>query len=165
MWGVNDKMKKLAYRLFICFITGLLGGILIGCTVMSTLVSYRIDRYHEEIMFLKTVIADNDVKLKKLEESFDNVNKKKFLVSDIEVHLIYADGEENSFDKMELTNYIKDKYKDLLWKEVRCIDTDLAVGLIDNDVLVIEGKSYELRVSRVLISDVFKIWVTVKNNQ
>ncbi|NLP14318.1 MAG: hypothetical protein GX383_07615 [Clostridium sp.] len=158
-------MKKIAHRFFICFITGLIGGILIGCTMMSALVSYRIDQYHEEIMYLKTVIEDSDIKYKKLKESFDNVNKKKFLVSDIEVHLMYVDGEENNFDKMELIKYIKDKYKDLLWKEVRGIDTDLVVGLIDDDILMIEDKSYELGVSRVLISDVFKIWVTVKRNQ
>jgi len=157
-------MKKLSYKLFICFITGLLGGILIGCTMMSALVSYRIDLYHEEIMYLKNVIADNDVKYKKLKESFDNVNKKKFLVSDIEAHLIYMDDEESNFDKLELEKYIKDKYKDLLWKEVRSVDMDLVVGLLDDDIFIIEGKSFKLKVSRVLISDVFKIWVTVKKN-
>lgn len=162
MRGVNDKMRKIAYRLFICFITGLLGGILIGSTLISALVSYRIDYYHEKIIFLKAIIEENNVKYKKLKESFESMNKKKFLVSDIEVYLIYKDDEENNFDKMELIKYIKDKYKDLLWKEVKGIDMDLVVKLVDEDIYILEDRNYKLGVSRVLISDVFKIWVTAR---
>lgn len=162
MRGVNDEMRKISFRFFICFITGIIGGILTGCTLMSALVSYRIDNYHEEIILLKTYIEENDAKYSKLKESFDSVNKKKFLVSDIEVFMIYKDDEEDDFDKMQLIKYIKDRYKDLLWKEVKGIDMDLVVKLVDEDVYRIENKNYKLGVDRVLISDVFKIWVTVK---
>jgi len=71
-------MRKIAYKFFVCFVTGLIGGILLGCTLMSTLVSYRIDKYHEEIMLLKTRIEESDAKYNKLKESFDSMNKKKF---------------------------------------------------------------------------------------
>jgi len=33
---------------------------------------------------------------------------------------------------------------------------------VDEDIYRIENKNYRLGVNRVLISDVFKIWVTVK---
>jgi len=39
---------------------------------------------------------------------------------------------------------------------------DLVVKLVDEDIYRIENKNYRLGVNRVLISDVFKIWVTVK---
>ncbi len=162
MRGDNVQMRRIAYRFLICFITGLIGGILMGCTLMSTLISYRIDKYHEEIIKLKTHIDENDAKYNKLKESFDSMNKKKFLVSDIEVFLICKDNEEDDFDKMQLEKYIKDRYQDLLWKEVKNIDMDLVVKLVDEDVYRIENKDYKLGVNRVLISDVFKIWVTVK---
>ncbi len=129
---------------------------------MSTLVSYRIDKYHEEIMLLKTRIEESEAKYNKLKESFDSMNKKKFLVSDIEVFLIFKDKEEDDFDKMQLEKYIKDRYQDLLWKEVKNIDMDLVVKLVDEDIYRIENKNYKLGVNKVLISDVFKIWVTVK---
>ncbi|ABN51307.1 MAG TPA: hypothetical protein DEF39_05380 [Hungateiclostridium thermocellum] len=155
-------MRKIAYKFFVCFVTGLIGGILLGCTLMSTLVSYRIDKYHEEIMLLKTRIEESDAKYNKLKESFDSMNKKKFLVSDIQVFLIFKGNEEDDFDKMQLEKYIKDRYQDLLWKEVKSIDMDLVVKLVDEDIYRIENKNYRLGVNRVLISDVFKIWVTVK---
>ncbi|MFZ5989928.1 MAG: hypothetical protein ACOYWZ_22755 [Bacillota bacterium] len=155
-------MRRISFRIFICFVTGLLTGILIGCTGVSALVSYRIDNYHEKIVFLKTVIEENSIKYKRLKESLENVNKKKFLVNDIEVNLIFVNIEEDSFDKIELEKYIKKRYKDILWKEVKSIDMDLVVKLIDEDIFVLENKQYRLGVSRVLLSEVFKIWVTVK---
>ncbi|NMB32860.1 MAG: hypothetical protein GX992_01285 [Clostridium sp.] len=155
-------MKRINYGLLICLVTGFIGGAIVGCIAASTLISYRIDCYHSEIISLKILIEEGDIKYRKLKESFDNMNKKRFLISDVKVYLLQDGDDGDNFDKMELTKYIKDKYKDLLWKEVRNIDMDLAVKLVDEHVLVIEGRKYKLDVNRVLASDVFQIWINAK---
>jgi len=38
--------------------------------------------------------------------------QEKFLVSDIQVFLIFKGNEEDDFDKMQLEKYIKDRYQD-----------------------------------------------------
>ncbi|MDQ2086438.1 hypothetical protein RBH29_08345 [Herbivorax sp. ANBcel31] len=155
-------MKTVIVKFLICSIAGLLTGILIGCTVMSALISYRIDSYHEKIVSLENVIEESEIKYKKLKESLEELDKDKFIVKDILVYLIYDDIEEDTFDKIEFEKHIKTQYKNVLGKEVNSLDLELLVEVVDRDVFIIEKDQYRLRVDRILLSDVFKIWVTVK---
>jgi MFS superfamily sulfate permease-like transporter len=82
-------MKTIAVKFLISSITGLLAGILIGCTVMVSLVSYRIDSYHEKIVSLENTVEENKIKYTKLKESLEELDKNKFIVEDIAVYLIY----------------------------------------------------------------------------
>ncbi|TYQ16122.1 UNVERIFIED_CONTAM: hypothetical protein Cloal_2625 [Acetivibrio alkalicellulosi] len=155
-------MKTVVFKFFICFITGILAGILLGCTLMSVLVSYRIDSYHEKIVSLENVIEESEIKYKKLKDSLEDINKNKFIVKDIEVYLIYEEIEEDNFDKIEFEKYVRGEYKNVLGKEVNTIDMELIVEVVDRDVFILDGKQYRLGVDRMLLSETLKVWVTVK---
>jgi hypothetical protein len=57
---------------------------------------------------------------------------------------------------------IKKQYENILGKEVDTLDMELLVKVVDTDVFILEEKEYRLKVERILLSKVFKIWVTIK---
>lgn len=152
------KMKK-SY-LLMSFGVGLIAGILVGATVLTSLVSYRMDKLYENVANLEKVINEKDTKLKKLEES---INTMYFVLQDIEV-IIDFQGEdiEDHIDKIEIEKAIKDKYTELLGKEVKSIDPDLVVEVIEGRIFKLEGKEYRLRVIKLLVSEILKLWVEVQ---
>lgn len=156
-------MKTVVVKFLICSITGLLTGILIGCTVMGALISYRIDSYHEKIVSLENTVEENKIKYTKLKESLEELDKAKLIVEDIIVYLIYDDDiEEDNFNKIEFERYVKSQYENILGKEVDTLDMELLVEVVDRDVFILEEKEYTLKVEKILLSKTFKIWVTIK---
>lgn len=148
------------------FSTGIMLGLMAGAAGISALISYRIDMYHERIMYLETVINDKDVKLNKLEESMNNAkNKNKFILKDIEIVLAF-DGEDSKIDKLKIEEHVKGRLKDLLGKEVKNIDADLISAAIDKTIFKIEGRDYSreytLKLSRLVLSEILKLWVEVE---
>jgi septal ring factor EnvC (AmiA/AmiB activator) len=145
-------------KYLLTLITGMLVGLLIGIIVINTLISYRIDQYHQRIKYLEKAIEDEKTKFKKLEES---INKRKFIIKDIEVMLIY-EGDE--LEKIELDKHIKGKYSNLLGKEVKTIDADMTSDIIDGRIMQIGDKEYKLKVNKLVITEVLKIWVKIDVN-
>ncbi len=152
MDGVVNKFSKFILTLAI----GILIGMVIGVVSLSTLISYKIDEYIEEITYLQTTIEEKDVKLNKLEES---INKNRFILRNISIELISEEDDE--IDKLTLIKHIKDKYNNLLGKEVKTIDIEMVMEVIDKRIMKIGNREYKLRVTKVLISDELKIWVEV----
>lgn len=152
--GVDKIKKRAAFAVF--FITGLISGFLLGSAAVSTLASYRIDSYHTKIRELEASVADRDVQLKKLKES---INKNRFVLKNIEVVLEY-DGDE--IDRITIEKHIKDKYNNLLGKEVRNIDTDILMEVVDNRIFKLEEREYRLKLERLVLADVLKLWVSVE---
>ncbi|MDK2800301.1 MAG: hypothetical protein PWP27_698 [Clostridiales bacterium] len=151
-----DEIKKSKLKFILCLLTGMVIGVLIGITGLNALVSYRIDQYHKKIRSLETVIEDNNVRLKKFEESMKNRNK--FILKDIEIFLLY-DGDD--MEKISLEKHIKEKYNMLLGKEVKNIDIEMVAEVIDKRIMRIDENEYKLKVTRLMLSDVLKIWVEV----
>ncbi|KXZ39907.1 hypothetical protein SAMN05661008_00871 [Alkalithermobacter thermoalcaliphilus JW-YL-7 = DSM 7308] len=145
--------QKIKYMLFL--LTGVVIGYIVGVLSITILVSYRIDKYHQEITYLNNVIEDKDVKLKKLEEV---INDRKFIVKDIEIILVY-DGDD--IDKLKLQKYIKEKYNMLLGKEVKTIDTDLVSEIIDKRIMKIDEKEYKLSLEKLILSEIVKLWIKI----
>ena len=79
---------KTVYPFIICFVTGLLWGVIIGAVSISMLVSYRMDSFYERIAYLENTIADKNEKLAKLEKSINNSN---IILKDIEIELELED--------------------------------------------------------------------------
>ena len=129
---------------------------------MISLISYRIDSYHEKIVSLENTVGENKIKYTKLKESLEELDKNKFIVEDIAVYLIYDNVEKDIFDKIQFEKYIKKQYENILGKEVDTLDMELLVKVVDTDVFILEEKEYRLKVERILLSKVFKIWVTIK---
>ena len=150
------KIKK--FSCLIVLMTGFICGTVLGCTAVSTLVSYRIDTYIERIKYLESDIEEKNLKLEKYQES---INNKKFILRGIELNIKLSKINEEEFDSIIVEKSIKEKYKELLGKEVKSIDIDLVAGVIDKRILKVDGKEYQLRVDRILLSDVMKLWVTI----
>lgn len=137
-------------------ITGAIIGILIGSTTIMLLVSYRVDKLYEKIVFLETVIQDKNIQLTQLEKS---INKNKLILQEIKVNL---DCSEDEIDILTLQKYIKEKYSHLIGKEIESIDMDLAIGVIDNRILKLNEKEYKLTVNRILLTKIMEIWINAK---
>lgn len=154
-------MGKVKRKYFlISFGTGLIAGMLIGAIVLTIVVSYRMDKLYENIAALENVINEKDAKLKKLEES---INTMYFVLQDIEI-IIEFEGEDagDEIDRIEIEKAIKEKYTELLGKEVKTIDPDLVVKVVDQRLFRLEEKEYRLRVSKLLLSETLKLWVEVQ---
>ena len=148
------KWKKLAYGFF--FITGMVLGFLGGAALLSMLLSYRIDQYHQKISYLETIITEQFVRLDMLEES---VNNHKFIVKKIQITL---SGVEDEIEKIELEKHIKEKYGKIIGKEVRSIDIELIADLIDKRIMLIGDKEYKIKVTKVMLSELLVISVDVE---
>lgn len=152
-----DRIGKETIKYFITLTIGILIGMVIGAVSLNTLISYRIDEYFKEITYLNSVIEDKDVRLKKLEES---VNKRKFILGSIEIILICEEGDE--IDKITLNKHIKEKFNNLLGKEVRNIDIEMVAEVIDKRIMKVDENEYKLNVKKILLAEELKIWVEVK---
>lgn len=154
------KVRSKGLNLVFCFIVGMIVGGLIGIVAITTLVSYRMDGLYEKIASLENVINEKDAKLEKLEQS---INTMYFVLEDIKVvtEIIGEDVEDN-IDKIEIEKAIKEKYTNLLGKEVKTIDPDLVIEVIDKRIFKLEGKEYKLSVNKLVLTEIMKIWVDAK---
>lgn len=151
-------MKKLDSRCATILITGLICGFMSGSVAVNSLIGHRIDLFMERIRYLENDIEEKSLKLEKYE---DFINNKKFILKSIETNIKLSKINEDEFDTITVEKSIREKYKELLGKEVKSIDVDLAAGVIDKRILKIDGREYQLKVDKILLSDVMKIWVTV----
>ncbi|MCY6369105.1 hypothetical protein OXH55_00405 [Clostridium ganghwense] len=133
---------------------------MLGVIVINLLISYRIDNYMKEIQRLEKVIEEKEFRLERLEEKIDN---KRLMVNDIQIQLKYEDEEENDdIVKIALEKHVKDKFKCLLGKEIEKTDGEVLLEIIDNRIMKIGSKEYQLKVKRIMISQVVKFWIEIK---
>ncbi len=155
------KMRKIVYPFIICFITGLLWGSIIGAVSISMLISYRMDSFYERITYLENTITDKDEKLAALEKSINNSN---IVLKDIEVILEFGDLSEvqiDQIDNMEIEKAIKEKFRSSLGKEIKGLDADILLQVIDKRILKFDGAEYQLTVNKLVLTDILKLWVKV----
>lgn len=151
------QLKTKVIKFIICFITGLAIGIILGALVLSTLVSYRLDEQYRKITYLENIIQDKDSKLEKLESS---INNRNIVLKDIVIELNF-DGDE--IDKIDIEKTIREKYASLLGKEVKSLDEDLIIEVVDKRIFKIEDKEYKLQVSRLVLTETLRISVIVEH--
>lgn len=155
------KMRRTLYPFTICFVTGLLWGVIIGCISISMLVSYRMDSFYERIAYLENTIDNKDEKLAALEKSINNSN---IVLKDIEVVLEFADlnaEQVDQIDNIEIEKAIKEKFRSSLGKEIKGLDADILLQVIDKRILKFEGAEYQLTVNKLVLTDILKLWVKV----
>lgn len=159
------KMKKVIYPFVICFITGLLWGVILGAVAISVLVSSRIDSFYEKIAYLENTIVDKNEKLAKLEKSINNAN---IVLKDIEVVLEFKGFSEeliNQIDNIKIEKTIKEKYRALLGKEVKKLDAEILLEVVDKRILKFEGVEYQLTVNKLVLTDTLKLWIIVSKTE
>lgn len=155
MWSIMGKIKKRSIAFLVTLLAGTIIGAILGTVVLNALISYRIDQYVRQIQYLEGIIQDQEIRFKKLEES---INNKKLILKDIKIFLIY----EDEMDKIVLEKYIKEKYTSLLGKEIKTIDVDLVTSVIDKRIMKISGKEYQLKVTKIILTDTLAIWIQLK---
>ncbi|NYB72886.1 hypothetical protein HZF24_01885 [Sedimentibacter hydroxybenzoicus DSM 7310] len=149
------------YKFFICFLTGMLWGVIIGAVGISAIISYRMDGFYEEIAYLENTITDKDKKLEKLENS---INQSSIVLKDIIIDLDFSSFSMEQIDKIDsisIEKAIKEKFTSLLGKEVKNLDADILMQVIDKRILKFDAAEYQLTVSKLILSDVLKLWVKV----
>jgi|SRR5680860_378665 len=151
-----NRIKKKRLKPKFCFLAGILIGILIGTAAFNILVSYRMDQFYKRIAFLEQTVSDRNAVLDKFEK---NINTRSLIIKGIEVVLVF-DGDE--IDKILIEKIIKDKYGTLLGKEVKNIDPDLIIEVVDKRIFKIEDKEFKLRVKKLVLTELLKIWITVE---
>lgn len=148
-----DGMKRSSSKFLLVILTGFITGNISGVSAASAFISYRIDRYHQEIQYLHNIINERDLKLERLEES---INKSKFVLKGIE---IYIESEVDELDKIELEKAIRKKYTNLIGREVRNIDIEMAAEVTDNRLMKVNNKEYKISVNKLMMADILKLWI------
>lgn len=152
------KMNKKSTGLMFCFATGIVWGALIGAALTTMIVSYRVDLFYEKIAYQESIIEDNEEKLKKLEKSINNSN---IVLKDIQI-IIEADEEQiNSINNIEIEKAIKEKFNSSLGKEVKNLDADILMEVVDKRILKFDEAEYKIDVKKLSLSDTLKIWVGI----
>lgn len=152
------KLNSNSFKFMLCFTAGLIWGALIGSSLTAIIVSYRMDMFYEKIAYQESVIEDKDDKLEKLEKLINNSN---IILKDIEIN-IENDGEQiNNIDSIEIEKAIKEKFNSSLGKEVKSLDAELLVEVIDKRILKYEEAEYQLNVKKLVLSDTLKLWVGI----
>lgn len=155
------KVKNVIYPFVICFVTGLLWGVIIGSVSISLLVSFRMDVFYEKIAYLENTLIDKEEKLAKLEKS---INNKNIVLKDVEVILEYINFSEeqiNQIDNIKIEKSVKEKFRSSLGKEVKSLDAELLQQIIDKRILKFDGTDYQLIVKRMVLTDILKLWIQV----
>jgi hypothetical protein len=153
------QVKKKAFGFIVCFFTGLLIGSLIGTVIFTVLVSHRMDEHYKKIASLESIIQDKDAKLEKLEAS---INSYTIVLKNIEVQLIHKENEIDEMDKIDIQKVIREKYSTLLGKEVKTIDPDILVEVVDKRIFKIENKEYRVYVEKLILTEILKLVVRVE---
>ncbi|MCS4464103.1 hypothetical protein JTT01_07565 [Clostridium botulinum] len=106
-------------------------------------ISYRIENYHRKITYLNNIIEDQQVRLEGLE---NKLSKKKLIVKKIEVDIKFKNKEiEDELVAIELEKHIKEKFNNLIGKELDNLDGDILVQVVDNRIMKIKNKQYKVK--------------------
>jgi len=160
VWRNMGELKKNGSKFIFCFIVGIITGILIGTSILSIIVSYRMDTHYKEITYLENTIQDKDARLEKLEKS---INTQGVILKDIEVSLNFGEDKDgDEIDKIDIEKTIKEKYNTLLGKEVKNIDTDILIEVVDKRILKIDDKEYKMQVEKLIVTEILKIFINVE---
>jgi predicted mannosyl-3-phosphoglycerate phosphatase (HAD superfamily) len=119
------------------------------------------EEFYEKIAYLEHTIQDKDEKLEKLESSINNAN---IVLKDITVILEFTGLSKEQIDlidNIEIEKAIKEKYASSLGKEVKSLDADILVQVIDKRILRFDDTEYQLTVNKLVLSDILKLWVGV----
>lgn len=151
-----DKVRDKIY--FTLFCTGMIIGGLVGIITYNSLVSYRIDEYHQKIKTLELLIEDKNLRLEKLE---DTIDKNKLLVKKIQISLNHK---EDDLTRIGLEKNIRETLNKFVGKEVHNVDAEMLWEVMDNRIIKIADKEYKIKINKLVISETIMIWGDILEN-
>lgn len=152
-------IKEKHFGYLVSLTTGIIIGTLIGTFLYTILISYRLDENYKNIVSLESIIQEKDAKLENLEKF---INAQDMVLQDIEINLMLPKEKIDEHDKIDIEKAIKEKYNTLLGKEVKSIDSDILVEVVDKRILKIEKKEYRLYVERLILTETLKLYIRVE---
>lgn len=152
-------IKKNHFGYMVSLTTGIIIGTLIGTFLYTILISYRLDENYKNIVRLESIIQEKDAKLENLEKF---INAQDMVLQDIKVNLILPKEKIDEIDIIDIEKVIKEKYNTLLGKEVRTIDADILVEVVDKRILKIERKEYRLYIQRLILTEILELYIRVE---
>ncbi|MEJ6949680.1 hypothetical protein [Natronospora cellulosivora (SeqCode)] len=139
--------------LLFIFIIFLLG-IIFGSTFITIYSSRNIDQLILENKELKTIIDEKDKKIEQLDKQFQN----RLIVHTITPHL---DTDLNKHTQQEIIKKVKKLLEGLLGKDIAEIDPLLLRDIINEGYIMVEGRSYQLHLLYIVVSDEIKLYLQV----
>lgn len=152
MGGIRTRRPTVLFG----FYAGVLTGMLIGVTLMTAIVSYRLESFHKMNSYLESVIGEKDTRLEQLEKS---LNKGKYIVKSIEVFFLC---EDQGVDLLVFETELKKKYNSLLGKEVGTIDPEMIAEVADKRIFRLDNGQYQLFVKKLILAENLRIWIEVR---
>lgn len=138
------------------FYAGVITGVLIGMTLMTTIVSYRLENFHRMNAYLESVIAEKSAQLEQLEKS---LNKGKYILKSVDVVFIC---ENEEVDLLVFETELKKKYHALLGKEVKNLDAEMIAEVADKRIFRLDDGQYQLFVRKLILAENLKLWIEVR---
>ncbi len=124
-------------------------GVIFGITLFNLLISPELDQLLFEREELKSTIDTQETKLNKLEESLAQARHR--IIQNLEIKL------PDTLDKhlkQKLKQDIFELLKSLIGREIKKIDGSLLAETLDNRIVIVEKKNYQLDLN----------WFIIKNN-
>ncbi len=109
--------------------------------------------FYQRIEYLEAELETRQNQLASLNES---INKNRYVLKEVEI--IFTTELEAS-EQVIMKKSLIQKLNPLLGKEVAKIDTDILVEIFDKRILITDSSEYKLRLERLVLSDVLRIWV------
>ncbi|NLM04800.1 MAG: hypothetical protein GX214_07255 [Clostridiales bacterium] len=153
---INESSK-----FFICFLTGIITGILLGMIALTIVVSYRMDLQYKEITHLENLIEEKNSRLEKLEQF---INTQELILKDIEIDLIYDNTVIDEIDKIYIEKTIKEKYTKLLGSEIKNINPNIIAEIVDKRIMKIDEREYKLKVEQLILTEILKLSILIDIN-
>jgi len=138
------------------FYAGVITGVLIGLTLMTIIVSYRLENFHRMNAYLESVIAEKNTQLAQLEKS---LNKGKYILKSVDVVFIC---ENEEVDLLVFETELKKKYHALLGKEVKNLDAEMIAEVADKRIFRLDDGQYQLFVRKLILAENLKLWIEVR---
>jgi len=138
------------------FYAGVITGVLIGLTLMTIIVSYRLENFHRMNAYLESVIAEKNTQLEQLEKS---LNKGKYILKSVDVVFIC---ENEEVDLLVFETELKKKYHALLGKEVKNLDAEMIAEVADKRIFRLDDGQYQLFVRKLILAENLKLWIEVR---
>lgn len=64
--------------------------------------------------------------------------------------------------KIALQKHIKEKFDGIIGKDVDKIDGDILCQMLDKRIMKLDGKEYQLKIEKIIISQEIKFWIEVR---
>ncbi|MEW6573597.1 MAG: hypothetical protein AB1374_08205 [Bacillota bacterium] len=151
--------KRAVLRCFACFTIG----ILVGAAVLNLLLGQEIERLTYKTRVQQDELAEASRELNELRASLEA--KRKRCVRGFDVKIILA-GDLTEIEKrsvrIDIEKEVEKRLNPLMNRELATLNHWLIPGMLNERVVAVEGREFELHVETIVVSETLSIIVRAK---